>query len=702
MGDIELPEEYKPDTKDRFYRPPKLSENKHVYHVIASGNFADIIAAVNRDGKPVAAKRYKIEQLNQTIDGYTRLRREIQISRFNRHENIVEFYDVFVEKPENPTHIWLVTERMDHTLEKYFEHLRRKDEKSEPVKRDLRHIGALLTQLLRALDYIHQRGIMHRDVTPRNIGMNQKEFEIKLLDFGLARETNPKLDHSTNVDTPYIYKSLEVFMRTKYNTGIDVWAAALVALEMLGMKLFMPTGTDDEITKKIRKRGAENAVKDRIFTVLGVPEDQYQSIFGRPIQERPHAGEFDKIWEEKIEPRLDRDIGPLRREDFKDLIKKMLDPNLQQRLRADECLLHPFLRILNEKYDQRASSLDFEEVMGDIELPEEYKPDTKDRFYRPPKLSENKHVYHVIASGNFADIIAAVNRDGKSVAAKRYKIEQLNQTIDGYTRLRREIQISRFNRHENIVEFYDVFVEKPENPTHIWLVTERMDHTLEKYFEHLRRNDEKSEPVKRDLRHIGALLTQLLRALDYIHQRGIMHRDVTPQNIGMNQKEFEIKLLNFGLARETSRQLYETGTDIRAVALVILELLTTGSDQIQSNAVQLINENEFEVTWRTKIESRLGPDILKRDDCKDLLKKMLHPNSERRPSAAEYLNHGFLTALNPKKNEDQKSENQVDRDFFLHQSLFINQLLFDYQPDSRTRSPQDSFFASLTIPDFLP
>ncbi|CAJ0951626.1 unnamed protein product, partial [Mesorhabditis belari] len=357
MGDIELPEEYKPDTKDRIYRPPKLNEDKHVYHVIASGNFADIIAAVNRDGKPVAAKRYKIEELKQTSDGYTRLRREIQISRFNRHENIVEFYDDFVEKPENPTHIWLVTERMDHTLEKYFEHLRRKDETPEPVKRELRQVGALLTQLLRALDYIHQRGIMHRDVTPRNIGMNQKEFEIKLLDFGLARETNPKLDHLTNVDTFYIYRSLEVFMRTKYNTGVDIWAAALVALEMLGIKLFMPTEDDEEITKKNGKPGMENAVKDRIFTVLGVPEDQYQSIFGRPIEEKPHAGELDKIWEEKIEPRLDRDIGPLRRDDFKDLIKKMLHPNQQQRLRADECLLHPFLRILNEKYDQRASSL---------------------------------------------------------------------------------------------------------------------------------------------------------------------------------------------------------------------------------------------------------------------------------------------------------------------------------------------------------
>ncbi|CAJ0958351.1 unnamed protein product, partial [Mesorhabditis belari] len=168
-----------------------------------------------------------------------------------------------------------------------------------------------------------------------------------------------------------------------------------------------------------------------------------------------------------------------------------------------------------------------------------------------------------------------------------------------------------------------------------------------------------------------------------------MHRDLTPRNIGINQKEFEIKLLDFGLARETRRQLDKTGTDIRAVALVILELLgvqqllTTGSDQIPSHAVtkliaslskvakdkeasilrQLTNENlnEFEVTWRIKVESRLDPDtgILKRDDFKDLLKKMQHFNSKRGPSAVECLNHGFLKALNlkyePKKNEYQET-----------------------------------------------
>ncbi|CAJ0957182.1 unnamed protein product, partial [Mesorhabditis belari] len=275
--------------KDRFYRPPKLSENKDVYHVIASGNFADIID------------------------------------------------------------------------------IGRKDETSEPVKRDLRDIGALLTQLLRALDYIHQRGIIHGDVTPRNIGMNQKEFEIKLLDFGLARETNPKLDHSTNVDTPYIYQPLEVLMKSKYNMAIDIWAVALVAIEMLGMKLFMPTENDQEIERKIRERGAENVVKDRIFEVLGVPNDQYRSIFGGSVDEEPSPNRLNHFLPSH---RIGEDVEPLKVVDFLDLISRMLDPNPVTRAKANDCLEHRFLSALpiNKPYVEEENKKDREALLNGMRI----------------------------------------------------------------------------------------------------------------------------------------------------------------------------------------------------------------------------------------------------------------------------------------------------------------------------------------------
>ncbi|CAJ0582669.1 unnamed protein product, partial [Mesorhabditis spiculigera] len=93
------------------------------------------------------------------------------------------------------------------------EHLGKKDLSDQPVKRDIRHLGALLTQILHAIEFLHNTGIIHRDITPRNIGMNQKEFVIKLLDFGLARDILPNNDYTINVDTPPIYKAPEALVQ---------------------------------------------------------------------------------------------------------------------------------------------------------------------------------------------------------------------------------------------------------------------------------------------------------------------------------------------------------------------------------------------------------------------------------------------------------------------------------------------------------
>ncbi|CAJ0957082.1 unnamed protein product, partial [Mesorhabditis belari] len=121
---------------------------------------------------------------------------------------------------------------------------------------------------------------------------------------------------------------------------------------MLGMKLFLPEGTDEEITRKIRKLGAENAVMERIFQVHGVPDDQYQSIYHRPVSKRPMLGKLQEIFV-LLSTRLGNDVGPLKGSDLFNLITRMLDPNPKNRLRADECLSHPFLLKMNEKYEER-------------------------------------------------------------------------------------------------------------------------------------------------------------------------------------------------------------------------------------------------------------------------------------------------------------------------------------------------------------
>ena len=74
----------------------------------------------------------------------------------------------------------------------------------------------------------------------------------------------------------------------------------------------------------------------------------------------------------------------------------------------------------------------------------------------------------------------------------------------------------------------------------LYLVFEFVDRDLKKYFEAC------EGPLSSQL--IKSYMIQLLRGLEYCHVRGVMHRDLKPQNI-LVSKDGRLKLADFGLAR---------------------------------------------------------------------------------------------------------------------------------------------------------
>ncbi|KAG2411647.1 hypothetical protein HFD88_009203 [Aspergillus terreus] len=92
--------------------------------------------------------------------------------------------------------------------------------------------AAIITQVARALQYMHQRNFVHRDVKPLNILVSspRPNWHVKLADFGIAKKTD-----GTSLETHYIgspgYMAPELYgdPSRHYTAAVDVWALGAVA-----------------------------------------------------------------------------------------------------------------------------------------------------------------------------------------------------------------------------------------------------------------------------------------------------------------------------------------------------------------------------------------------------------------------------------------------------------------------------------------
>uniref|UniRef100_A0A3P8RKT2 Eukaryotic translation initiation factor 2-alpha kinase 1 n=1 Tax=Amphiprion percula TaxID=161767 RepID=A0A3P8RKT2_AMPPE len=110
----------------------------------------------------------------------------------------------------------------------------------------------LLRHILEGVEYIHSRGIMHRDLKPRNIFLHGVDCHVRIGDFGLAcrdiiveghkSTTSPCCDstHTSGVGT-FVYAAPEQLKGSHYDSKSDMYSIGVLALE-----LFQPFGTEME------------------------------------------------------------------------------------------------------------------------------------------------------------------------------------------------------------------------------------------------------------------------------------------------------------------------------------------------------------------------------------------------------------------------------------------------------------------------
>ncbi|NWV04610.1 CDK18 kinase, partial [Ptilonorhynchus violaceus] len=184
-------------------------------------------------------------------------------------------------------------------------------------------------QLLRGLAYCHGRKILHRDLKPQNLLINERG-ELKLADFGLARAKSvPTKTYSNEVVTLW-YRPPDVLLgSTEYSTPIDMWGVGCIQYEMVtGRPMFPGSTVKEEL--------------HLIFRLLGTPtEDTWPGITSN---EEFKAYNFPQYRAQPLinhAPRLDSEGI--------DLLTNLLLYRAKGRISAEAALQHPYFKSLGER-----------------------------------------------------------------------------------------------------------------------------------------------------------------------------------------------------------------------------------------------------------------------------------------------------------------------------------------------------------------
>ncbi|XP_074167232.1 mitogen-activated protein kinase 13 isoform X2 [Sminthopsis crassicaudata] len=319
---------YKQEVNKTAWELPKTYVN--LTHV-GSGAYGAVCSAIDKkSGEKVAIK--KLSRPFQSEIFAKRAYRELMLLKHMQHENVIGLLDVFTSATSlhNFHDFYLVMPFMPTDLQKIM-----RMEFSEDK------IQYLVYQMLKGLKYIHSAGVVHRDLKPGNLAVNE-DCELKILDFGLARHADAEM---TGYVVTRWYRAPEVILSwMHYNQTVDIWSVGCIMAEMLtGKTLFKGKDYLDQLTQIMKVTGVpgadfvqklqDKAAKSYIQSLPQCPKKDFSQFFPRAS---PQAV---------------------------DLLEKMLELDVDKRLTATQALAHPFFDQFRDPEEETVAQQPFDDSM---------------------------------------------------------------------------------------------------------------------------------------------------------------------------------------------------------------------------------------------------------------------------------------------------------------------------------------------------
>ena len=292
-----------------------MKKKYEVLCVVGEGAYGIVYKCRNKEtGQFVAIKKFK--EVEDKLVQKT-MKRELKMLQMLKHKNIVEFQEAFIHK----RNLFLVFEYVKQNLLQVLE--------NSPDGLNPKLIRSIIFQMCKSVHYLHKNQIIHRDVKPENLLVNEN-MEVKLCDFGFARkivlnEKNNNIGPMTDYVATRWYRSPELLLSNGvYGPEVDYWAIGCIMGELADRNPMFPG--DNEIDQL-----------DCIIKVLGnLPKELVKMFYNNPIYE---GKELLKVTRpESLERRYMGKLGPTAIDFMKGLLA--LDPN--KRLNDETVFKHKY------------------------------------------------------------------------------------------------------------------------------------------------------------------------------------------------------------------------------------------------------------------------------------------------------------------------------------------------------------------------
>ncbi|XP_062428054.1 interferon-induced, double-stranded RNA-activated protein kinase isoform X4 [Rhea pennata] len=304
-----------------------------------------------------------------------------------------------------------------------------------------------------------------------------------------------------------------------------------------------------------------------------------------------------------------------------------------------------FRRKLAAKFDKarndEESTSDLDESLSDLDTNES--EEGKNAYTEDKRFLQDFKNIEPIGEGGFGNVFKATAR----IAEKTYAVKRVKLTGN----VMREVKELAGLDHENIVRYYSSwkgndYVTYPDSRQRssskrkcLFIQMELCEQgPLENWIENNREKRNYQEMAQDKF-------LQIVKGVEYIHSKGLIHRDLKPQNIFISNED-KIKIGDFGLvtseeynpltenrgtksymAPEQFGDKYGKEVDIYALGLIWFEILSALASHHEKNKIwKDVKEGNFPGSFTEKFATEAP-----------MIKKMLSRDHQRRPSASQIL-----------------------------------------------------------------